>query len=199
LSVIALAMFCSSTVLPVRGGATIRRAGPCPAGDEVDHPGDLSLTVGSSVSSVQLLVRVERGEVVEIDPVAHRIGIVEIDLGQLGEREIALAILGRADLAFDRVAGAQAPFADLVGRDIDIVRPGEVVRFGLRRKPKPSGSTSIVPMPMISSPSSASSLRMRTSDPAGAWSSAFDAQFFGHRDQFGRGLFLEFFQMHVSP
>ena len=62
--------------------------------------------------------------------VADRVGIVEIDADELGQREIALAVLGRADLAFDRVAGAQAPFADLVGRDVDVVGPGEIVRLG---------------------------------------------------------------------
>ena len=36
------------------------------------------------------------------------LGIVEIDAHQLGDREIALTILGGTDFAFDRVAGAQA-------------------------------------------------------------------------------------------
>ena len=61
---------------------------------------------------------------------ADRFGIVEIDLGDLGQREVALAVLGAADLAFDRVAGAQAEAADDVGRDIDVVGPGEIIGLG---------------------------------------------------------------------
>ena len=61
---------------------------------------------------------------------ADRIRIVEIDLGDLGQREIALAFLGSADLAFDRVAGAQAEAADDARRDIDVVGAGEIIRLG---------------------------------------------------------------------
>ena len=49
---IAFAIFCSSTVLPVRGGATISARWPLPCG--LTRPmtrADLSLTVGSTVSS----------------------------------------------------------------------------------------------------------------------------------------------------
>src|SRR3546814_16913714 len=73
----------------------------------------------SDVCSSDLLVRIEQGKIVEIDAVADDFGIVEIDRRKLGQREIALAVLRRANLALDGVAGAQAIFADLVGRDID--------------------------------------------------------------------------------
>ena len=55
--------------------------------------------------------------------VADLVGIFEIDAGQLRQGEIALAFLGCADLAFHCIACTQTPFADLVRRDIDIVRP----------------------------------------------------------------------------
>jgi hypothetical protein len=41
-----------------------------------------------------------------------------------GQREIAFAIFRRFDLAFDRVAGAQTEFTDLLGRHVDVVRAG---------------------------------------------------------------------------
>src|SRR3546814_13118730 len=64
------------------------------------------------------------------DAVADDIGIVEIDGGELGQREIALAVLGPADLAFDGVAGTQAAFTNLIGRDVDVVGTSEIVRLG---------------------------------------------------------------------
>ncbi len=77
----------------------------------------------------QLRFRIQRRQVVEIDAVADGFGIVEVHRGELGQREIAFAILGRADLAFDGIARAQAVLAHLIGRHIDIVRTGEIVRF----------------------------------------------------------------------
>src|SRR3546814_11367170 len=81
---------------------------------------DLRLVLDGRVDGVerQLLVRIERGQIVEIDAVPHRFGIVEIDLDQLGQRKITLAVARRANLALDGVAGAQAIFADLVRRHV---------------------------------------------------------------------------------
>src|SRR3546814_21121937 len=53
----------------------------------------------------------------------------EIDLADLEGGEVALAVLGRADLAFHRVAGAQAEAAHLAGAHVDVVGAGQVVRF----------------------------------------------------------------------
>ncbi len=45
-------MFCSSTVLPVRGGDTISARWPLPIGDTMSITrGEKSLMVGSSISS----------------------------------------------------------------------------------------------------------------------------------------------------
>src|SRR3546814_19248113 len=94
----------------------------CRSADEVDHPRRLVLHRRVERVERELLVRIERGKIVEIDAVADDFGIVEIDRRKLGQREIALAVLRRANLALDGVAGAQAIFADLVGRDIEIGR-----------------------------------------------------------------------------
>ena len=61
---------------------------------------------------------------------ADSIGIVEIDLEHLGECEITFAILGRADFAFNGVTGAQAILAHHIGRNVDVVRSGEIVCLG---------------------------------------------------------------------
>ena len=67
---IARAMFCRSTVLPVRGGATINARWPLPSGETISITrADLSLIVGSSVSSLSFSSGIERSQVVEIDAV----------------------------------------------------------------------------------------------------------------------------------
>ncbi len=95
--------------------------------DQIDYAGRLVLDRRVLGIEVEPLVGIERSEVVEIGPVADRVRIVVIDLEQLGQRKITLAILGRANFAFDRIAGPQAPLADLIGRDVDVVRSGKVV------------------------------------------------------------------------
>ena len=88
-----------------------------------------SFLVGSSTSSLRRCVGIERRQIVEIDAMADLVRLIEIDRVDLEQGEIALAVLGRADLALDRVAGAQAEAAHLARADIDVVRPGQVVRF----------------------------------------------------------------------
>src|SRR3546814_9049333 len=60
--------------------------------DEVDHPRRLVLHRRVERVERELLVRIERGKIVEIDAVADDFGIVEIDRRKLGQREIALAV-----------------------------------------------------------------------------------------------------------
>ena len=123
-------MFCSSTVLPVRGGDTISARWPLPIGATMSMTrADRSFLVGSSSSILQPLVGIERRQVVEVDLVAGLLGVFEVDRVDLEQREIALAFLRAADLALDGVAGAQAEAADLRGRDVDVVGAGQVVRF----------------------------------------------------------------------
>ena len=76
------------------------------------------------------LVRIERRQVVEEDLVARFLGRLEVDGVDLDQREVALAFLGRADLAGDGVAGAQVEAADLRRRDVDVVGAGQVVVLG---------------------------------------------------------------------
>ena len=87
----------------------------------------------------QLLFGIERRQIVEIDAVADHIGIVEIDGVELHQREIAFAVLGCADFAVHRVAGAQAKAAHLIGRDIDVVGTGQEIGFRAAQEAKAIG------------------------------------------------------------
>src|SRR6267378_4033152 len=57
-------------------------------------------------------------------------GDVAVDLVDLDQREVALAVLRRADLALDRVAGVQVEAADLRRRDVDVVGARQVRGLG---------------------------------------------------------------------
>ncbi len=104
--------------------------------DQVDHPrGEvLARPLGDGLEVLRLhlqpLIGIERREVVEVDPVAHRLGRLEVDRVDLEQREIPLAVLRRADLAFHGIAGAQPEAPHLGGRDVDVVRPRQVVGLG---------------------------------------------------------------------
>jgi hypothetical protein len=58
------------------------------------------------------------------------VGVRVVDELDLEEGEVLLAVLRRPDLAADDVAGAHAEAADLRGRDVDVVRAGQVVVLG---------------------------------------------------------------------
>ena len=73
---------------------------------------------------------IERREVVEVHLVALLLGVLEVDLVDLEQREVALALLGAADLALDGVAGAQREAPDLRGRHVDVVGARQVVGVG---------------------------------------------------------------------
>ena len=66
-------------------------------------------------------------------------GRLEIDFIDLDQREIALAILGRADFAVHRIARAQRKAPDLGGGDVDIFRAGQVIGFRVAQKAETVG------------------------------------------------------------
>ena len=78
---------------------------------------------------LEATVRIKRRQVIEIDPVAQAFRIFEIDRIDLEQREITLPILGRADLAFHGIAGAQTKAPHLGGGDINIIGPGQEIRL----------------------------------------------------------------------
>ena len=98
-------------------------------GDDVDDAGGTVLQRRIVDFHLELRIRVERRQIVEMDLVARLVRALEIDRRDLQQREIAFAVLGAADFALDRVAGPQREAADLRGRDVDIVGTRQVVRF----------------------------------------------------------------------
>jgi hypothetical protein len=67
-------MFCIMIVLPTRGGATIRQRWTlAERRDDVDHPADRSLMVGSSISIVSRWSGYERRQIVEVHLVLDRV------------------------------------------------------------------------------------------------------------------------------
>ena len=121
-------MACSSIVLPGAGRGHDERALALPErGHEVHDAGGQD--VGQRLQPDAVL-RVERGQVVEEDLLLRAVRRLEVDRVHLDEGEVALVLLGRADLAADGVAGAQVELADLRGRDVDVVRPGQVAVLG---------------------------------------------------------------------
>jgi hypothetical protein len=77
-----------------------------------------------------LLLRVERRQVLEEDLLLRFFGRFEVDGLDLDEREVPLTVLGRPDDAGDGVAGVQVELADLRWRHIDVVWAGQVVVIG---------------------------------------------------------------------
>ena len=145
----------------------------------------------------QLALGVERREVVEIDAVTDHVRVVEIDRGQPHQREITLAVLRPADLALDRVAGAQPVLADLIGRDIDVVRAGKVIRFGTTQEAEPV----LQHLDRAQSHDLVATLRLFLQDGEqqvllAQRRRAFDAQFLGKLHQLGGRLLLQVFEMH---
>ena len=121
----ALASFCIRIVLPALGGATIRPRWPLPMGESRSTTRIERSPV--SRSSRMRRVGVARLEVVERDPVLGLFRLFKVDVLDLEQGQVALALLGRPHLAHDRVAGAQIEALDLAGRDVDVVGAVEVV------------------------------------------------------------------------
>ena len=82
------------------------------------------------ISRCSRLLAKQRREVLEQDLVLGVFRPVEVDLRDLEQREVTLAVLGRADLAGDGVARAQAEAPDLARGDVDVVRAGQVGGIG---------------------------------------------------------------------
>ena len=142
----------------------------------------------------KLLIGIKRREVVEIDPVTNGVGVVEINLHDLGQREIALSVLWRANLAFDSITGAQPELTNHVGRDINIVGTRKIIGFGRTQESKTVGQNLD---------------RAQTHDLLTVIGELFqdcehqillaqrrctlDPQFFSHRDEIGRVFAFQLF------
>ena len=72
----------------------------------------------------------KRREVLEQHLVARALGRVKVDLADLHQCEIALAIFGRTDQTRQRIAGAQVKAAHLLRADVDVIGASQVRRIG---------------------------------------------------------------------
>ncbi len=146
----------------------------------------------------ETLVGIERGEVVERHLVAGALGVLEVDRGDAHEGEVALAIARTADLAFDRVSGAQAELPDLLGRNVDVVGARKVV--GLRRAQEAE------PVRQHLDNADADDLDIALGQfledaeqefGLGKKGCALDLEVLGHRQKFGGGFLLEIVELHA--
>ncbi len=146
---------------------------------------------------LQPLVGIKRRQVVEIDLVARLLGVLEIDGVDLEQREVALAFLGRTDMAFDGVAGAQAKAADLAGRDVNVIGPGEIVGFRRAQEAEAVGqyfddafadNVDLLRRELLED----GEHQLLLAHGAGV----FDLVLFGERQQLGRGFGLEVLEFH---
>ena len=106
--------------------------------DQIDHPrGVIFLVRVEWQFQSQLFFRIERSQIIEIDPVTHSPRVFEIDCLNLQESKIPLTILWRPDFAFDRVTGPQPEAAHLAWRDVNIIRAGQIIRFRRPQEAEP--------------------------------------------------------------
>jgi hypothetical protein len=96
---IACVIFCSRTVLPVRGGATTSARCPLPIG-ATRSTIRVSMCFGLGLEHEPLL-GVQRRQVLEVHQVVDRPRVSPVDVLDPQQREVPLALLGRADRAAD--------------------------------------------------------------------------------------------------
>ena len=96
--------------------------------DDVDDARGIVLLRRVAGFHLEPLIGIKRRQIVEMNLVTGLLGILEVDPVDLDKSEVAFTLLRTADLAFHRVAGAQRELPDLARADIDVIRPGQIVR-----------------------------------------------------------------------
>ncbi|MNH19638.1 hypothetical protein D3C79_793800 [compost metagenome] len=146
---------------------------------------------------LQALVREQRRQVFEQDLVLRVFRAVEVDGVDLQQGEVTLPFLRRADLADDGVAGTQVETADLAGRDVDIVRAGQVGRISRTQETE----TILENLQHAVTRDLFAAFRVLLQQGENhvlfaRTGHVFDAHLFGHFQQIGNRLLLEFSQVH---
>ncbi len=164
---------------------------------EVDHA--TGEVFGGAVAGLHLqaLVGEQRGQVLEENLVLRVFRPIVVDRVDLEQGEVALAFLRRADLADDGVAGTQVEATDLAGRHIDVVRAGQIGRIRgaqeaetvLENLQHAVTGDFLAAFRVLFQQGENHVLLARTGH-------VVDAHLFGHFQQFGDGLLLEFSQIH---
>ena len=128
---------------------------------------------------------------------AHRIGIVEIDLHYLGQGKITLAVPWRTNFAFYCITGAQTELADHIWGYVNIIWTRQIIGLGRTQKAKAVRQNLN---------------RTQTHDLLAIFGKffqdrkhkilfaqggrAFDTQLFSHRYEVSRIFAFQLFQMH---
>src|SRR5690606_35298066 len=94
--------------------------------NHVDDARGQILGAAVALLELQTLPREERGQVLEQNLALRVLGRVVIDLPDLQQREVALAVLRRTNQPRDRITGPQVETPDLARRNVDIVGTREV-------------------------------------------------------------------------
>ena len=108
-------------------------------GDDVDHTGGDVFFALDVTLQTHLLFGEQRRQVLEHDLVFVVLGQVVVDLVELGQGKVALAVFGDAHFAFDHVAGVQVKAPHLAGADVDVVGAGGVAGIGAAQEAKTVG------------------------------------------------------------
>ncbi|MNF86063.1 hypothetical protein D3C84_684860 [compost metagenome] len=174
--------------------ATLALADRCA---EIDHPaGDV---FGGAVAGLhdQTLGGEQRRQVLEQNLVLGVLRTVEVDRVDLEQREVTLAFFRRADLANDGVTGAQVEATDLARRDVDIVRAGEI--GGVCRAEEAEAVLENLQHAITGDFLTAFCMLLQQGENhilLARTGHIFYAHLFGHFEQIGNRLLLEFSQVH---
>ena len=103
--------------------------------DVNDATGDVFFAFDVTLQT-HLLFGKQGCQVLEHDFVFVVFGQIAIDLVQLGQSKVTLAVFGNTHFAFDHVASVQIEAAHLAGADVDIVRAGGVAGVRAAQKAK---------------------------------------------------------------
>jgi len=106
--------------------------------DVDDAAGDVFFTFDFALK-LHLFAREQRGQVFKHDLVLVVLRQVVVDLVELGQCKVALAVFGDAHFAFNHVAGVQVEAAHLAGADVDVVCRGGVAGVGATQEAKAVG------------------------------------------------------------
>src|SRR5829696_6078416 len=116
-------------LLHQRGLARLGRGddhAPLALPDRAHQVHDPGRDLGRVVLQAQSLQRVQRGQVLEVAPVARLLGLQAVDLVDPGQGGVLLGVAGQLDRALDLVAAAQSHPADHGQGHVDVLGAGQV-------------------------------------------------------------------------
>src|SRR5260364_337428 len=107
--------------------------------DHIDDAAGVIFFAAQIAFENQRRIWMQRCEVLKHDFMFLGLRRKTVDLVNLDQREIALAVFRRAHFALNRIAGMQIKAPDLRRADINIIRACQIGSFRRTQKPKPVG------------------------------------------------------------